>query len=100
MHCTLKIIEKLDDLLDEAEEYVSCSTQHGDDQDLKSAYIDLARCHYDGYEKLRKCAERCVERKSTSGHPHAEAMREMAAWHFDKFDERAAKVKHKMDQVR
>lgn len=101
MQITLKMIEKLDNLLDEAEEYVKCATQHAhDDNDLKAAYLDLARCHYDGYEKLSKIAERAVDRKATNMGERGLALKEMAEWHKDKFDERAHKIKTKMDNAR
>lgn len=100
MHVTLKTMEKLDDLLDEADEYVTCATAHADDHDLKSAYLDLARCHYDGYEKLAKIAERSVERKASAGGEKAQVVREMAQWHLDKFADRASKIKMRLDQVR
>lgn len=101
MQVTLKMIEKMDNLLDETDEYIKCANQHADDSDLKSAYISLAKCHYDGYEKLMHCCERAVERKS-QGMPgeKGEAIREMAGWHKDKFDKRAAELKHKLEQVR
>lgn len=99
MQMTLKMVEKLDDLLEEAEEYIQCATMHSDNNELKSAYLDLARCHFDGYEKLSKIAERTVERKS-AGMPDGQAIKQMMEWHKDKFDERASKIKHKMDQVR
>lgn len=99
MHVTLKTIEKLDNLLDEAEEYVKCATAHSDDSELKNTYMDLARCHYDGYEKLAKCVERSVERKA-AGHPEGQAIKEMAGWHMDKFADRASKIKMRMEQAR
>lgn len=99
MQITLKMVEKLDDLLDEADEYIKCATMHADDSELKAAYLDLARCHYDGYEKLSKCAERAIERKSV-GSEHGSAIREMANWHKDKFDKRAMEIKHRLDQAR
>lgn len=99
MQTTLKMVEKLDNLLDETEEYIKCATMHADNSDLKSAYLDLARCHYDGYEKLSKCAERAVERKS-AGLPEGQTIRQMMEWHKDKFDERADRLKKKLDQVR
>lgn len=99
MHVTLKMIEKLDNLLDEANEYITCANAHADDSELKSAYLDLARCHFDGYEKLAKCCERSVERKTQST-PAGDTMRQMYAWHKNKFDERASTIKHKLDQAR
>ena len=99
MQITLKMIDKLDNLLDEADEYVKCATMHADDSELKSAYLDLARCHYEGYEKLSKCCERMVERKA-QGTEHGHSIQEMASWHKDKFDKRAMEIKHKLDQAR
>lgn len=99
MQITLKLVEKMDELLDETDELIKCATMHSDNSDLKSAYIDLARCHYDGYEKLAKVAERCVEQKSANL-PEGTTIRQMMEWHKDKFDERASKLKHKLDQVR
>lgn len=99
MHITLKMVEKLDNLLDEADEYIKCATMHADDTELKSTYLDLARCHYDGYEKLSKCCERMVDRKA-QGTEHGQAIKEMAGWHKDKFDKRAAEIKHRLEQVR
>ena len=101
MHVTLKTIEKLDNLLDEADEYVKCAHAHADDSELKGTYLDLARCHFDGYEKLSKCVERSVDRKAQSMQDgKGEALREMAGWHKDKFDKRAAEIKHRLDQAR
>lgn len=99
MQITLKMVEKLDNLLDEADEYIKCATMHADDSDLKDAYISLAKCHYDGYEKLSKCCERTVERKA-QGSEHGHAIQEMAMWHKDKFDKRAMEIKHKLDNMR
>lgn len=99
MQICLKMMEKLDDLLNEADEYVQCATQHSDDNELKSAYLDLARCHYDGYEKLSKCAERMADRKA-QGHQDGHAIREMVGWHKNRYEERASKIKHKLDQAR
>lgn len=99
MHITLKMIEKLDNLLDETDEYIKCATTHSDDSDLKSAYIDLARCHYEGYEKLIKCCERAVDKKSEhmqEGH----FIKQMADWHIDKFNKRAVEIKIRLDQLR
>lgn len=99
MQVTLKMLEKLDNLLDETEEYIKCATMHSDDSDLKSAYLDLTRCHYDGYEKLSKCAERSIERKA-AGMPEGQTFRQMVEWHKDKFDDRAAHLKTKLEQAR
>lgn len=99
MQVTLKMIEKLDNLLDEADEYVQCATMHTDDSELKNTYLDLARCHYDGYEKLSKCCERAVDRKSKTAQ-HGAAIQEMAGWHKNKFDKRAAEIKQRLDQAR
>lgn len=99
MHITLKMIEKLDDLLDETEEYIKCATTQSDDSDLKSAYIDLAKCHFEGYEKLSKCCERAVEKKAEHM-PEGHAIKEMVEWHKDKFTDRAMKIKARLDQIR
>lgn len=99
MQVTLKTIEKLDDLLEEAEEYMECYNKHSDDQELRATYMDLARCHLDGYEKLSKCAERSCERKrQTMG--DSEAYRQMCDWHKAKFEERHAKIKMMMEAAR
>ena len=101
MHTTLKMVEKLDDLLEETDEYIKCAHECTDNPELKSAYMDLARCHYDGFEKLSKCVERTVERKSQMlGEDKGQLMKEMAAWHMNKFTERAAHLKSRMDQMR
>ena len=100
MHVTLKTMEKLDKLLTEADELVTCASTC-DDQELKSIYMDLARCHYDGYEKLSKATERAVDRKANQ-YPgeKGQTIKEMATWHKDKYDERAAKIKMRMDAMR
>lgn len=99
MQIALKMVEKLDDLLDEADEYIKCAMMHSDDSELKSAYLDLARCHYEGYEKLSKCCERMTERKSQNS-DHGHAIKEMVEWHKDKFAKRAMEIKHKLEQAR
>lgn len=99
IYVTMKMIEKLDNLLDEADEYIMCSSAHADDSDLKSAYLDLSRCHLDGYEKLAKCCDHSIERKIQST-PDGDVLRQMYAWHKNKFDERAATIKHKLEQER
>lgn len=100
MHTTLKTMEKLDKLLTEADELITCASIC-DDPELKSIYMDLARCHYDGYEKLSKAGERMVERKTQQmPDEKAQVIREMAAWHKEKYDERAAKIKHRLDSMR
>lgn len=100
MHVTLKTIEKLDDLLDETDEYIKCANAHADDNELKATYLDLARCHFDGYERLSKCAERAVERKAQSGDGIGEGIRQMWGWQKAKFDERAAHLKMRLEQAR
>lgn len=100
MQTTLKMIEKLDNLLDETEEYIKCAKMHSDDNELKSTYVDLARCHYEGYEKLSKCAERIAERKVQNMPDGGRVLREMVDWHKDKFDDRARHIKEKFDQIR
>lgn len=99
MHLTLKTIEKLEALLEEADEYVDCANKAGEDQALRSAYMDLARCHFEGYEKLSQAAERTFDRKRQTM-PEAEVYKEMCDWHKAKFAERAAKVKMKMEHAR
>ena len=99
MHVTLKTIEKLDGLLDEAHEYIECATKHTDDKSLRDIYIDLARCHLEGYEKLSKEAERAFERKAQTM-PEGEIYKQMCDWHKAKFEERYAKIKLMMDQSR
>lgn len=99
MQIALKMVEKLDNLLDEADEYIKCATMHSDDNELKSAYLDLARCHFDGYEKLSKCCERMAERKA-AGSEHGHAIKEMVEWHRDKFTKRAMEIKHKLENAR
>ena len=101
MQVTLKMVEKMDHLLDEAEELTKCATAHSDDSELKSVYLELARCHYDGYEKLARIAETVVDRKAknVSGEK-GQAMREMVDWHKDKYRKRAMEIKKKMEEVR
>lgn len=99
MQIALKMVEKLDNLLDEADEYIKCATMHSDDTELKSAYLDLARCHYEGYEKLSKCCERMAERKAQSSE-HGHSIKEMVEWHRDKFTKRAMEIKHKLENAR
>lgn len=99
MHTMLKMIEKLDNLLDETDEYIMCANAHAENPELKSTYLDLARCHFDGFEKLEKCCERAVEQKAQSM-PDGQVIRQMVGWHKDKFDERAATIKHKLEQAR
>lgn len=99
MHITLKMIEKLDNLLEEAEEYIECATAHSDDSELKRTYVDLATCHYEGYEKLSKYCERAIERKAHNG-TEGQVIKQMADWHRNKFDEKAAKVKRRLEQLR
>lgn len=99
MHVTLKTLEKMDALLDEAHEYIDCARKVSDDPGLKSAYVDLARCHYDGYENLSREAERMMERKRATM-SDGEIYKEMCEWHKDKFDERATKIKQMLEQVR
>lgn len=101
MKVTLKMVEKMDHLLDEAEELAKCATAHADDAELKSVYIDLARCHYDGYERLANIATRVVDRKSQQvGGEKGEVMREMVDWHKDKYRKRAEDVKKKIEEAR
>lgn len=100
MHITLKMMEKLDKLLEESDELITCAST-ADDPELKSIYLDLARCHYDGYEKLSKCAERAVERKAQNmenGQGHA--IKEMVVWHKKKYDDKAEKVYKRLQNAR
>lgn len=99
MHVTLKVVEKMDELLDEAEELTKCATAHTDDSDLKSIYMDLARCHLDGYERLSATARRSIDRKAASQGEKGQVVKEMATWHMDKFDKRAKDIKEKMQKV-
>lgn len=99
MKVTLKTMEKLDDLLDEAEEYIGCAMKHADDSALKMAYLDLARCHYDGYENLSRIAEQSFERKKQTM-PESQIYQEMVGWHKEKFLEKANKVKSALEQAR
>lgn len=99
MQVTLKMVEKMDELLDETEELIKCANMHSDDSELKRVYVDLAMCHYEGYEKLCKVAERTVERKAASL-PEGQTVRQMMEWHKDKFDDRAAKIKNKLEKIR
>lgn len=101
MHITLKMVEKMDNLLSESDELITCANTHTDDTELKSIYMDLARCHFENYEKLSKYCERMVERKA-QGMPdgQGQALKQMAEWHKDKFDERAAKIKMRLQQAR
>lgn len=98
MEHTLNCMEKMDKLLEEAEEYIKCAGET-EDSDLRSAYKDLARCHYDGYENLRRCAEHMVDKKAHS-HPEGQTIKKMADWHMDKYQDKASKIKHKMDSYR
>lgn len=101
MHVTLKTMEKLDNLLDETEEYIKCANAHADDAELKAAYLDLARCHYNGYENLSRVAEQTMDRKTRNmPDDKASVVREMSGWYKDKFTERAAKIKAKMEAAR
>lgn len=101
MQVTLKMVEKMDHLLDEAEELTKCATAHSDDTELKRVYMDLARCHYDGYERLASIAETVVDRKAKNvGGEKGQVMREMVDWHKDKYRKRADQIKKKMDEVR
>lgn len=100
MQVTLKMCEKMDKLLDEAEELVTCANRC-DDSELKSVYLDLARCHYDGYEKLANIATRITDRKAKNvGGETGHAMREVVDWHSDKYRKRADEVRKKMDAAR
>lgn len=98
MEHTLTCMEKMDKLLDETDEYIKCYSQT-DDVDLKNAYDKLARCHYDGYENLRLAADRMVDKKAHSM-PEGQTIKKMADWHLEKYDERAHKIKQKMDNLR
>lgn len=97
MEHTLTCMEKMDKLLDETEDYIKCYS-NTDDVDLKNAYEKLARCHWDGYENMRRAAEAMVDRKSHSM-PDGSVIKKMADWHLDKYDERAHKIKQKMDKL-
>ncbi len=101
MQVTLKLMERLDDLLDETEEYIGCAMKHADDHGLKSAYLDLARCHFDGYERLSKEAMQQEDRKKHNMQgSDSEAYRQMCDWHREKFAKRASKIKMELEQVR
>lgn len=99
MHVTLKVVEKMDNLLDEADELIKCANAHTDDNDLKSIYIDLARCHLDGYERLSNAAQRSIERKAAAQGEKGQAIKEMAHWHMDKFEKRAKEIKEKLNKA-
>lgn len=88
----------MEDLLDETEEYIKCAHE-ADDPDLKSAYHDLARCHFDGFEKLSNCCERAVERKAQHmPDGQRQVVHEMTNWHKEKYDDRAIRIKEKLNQ--
>lgn len=100
MQVTLKMCEKMDHLLDEANELVTCANRC-DDSELKSVYLELARCHYDGYEKLARIANTITDRKAKNvGGETGHAMREVVDWHKDKYRKRAEEIKHKIDEAR
>lgn len=100
MQVTLKMCEKMDHLLDEAEELTTCAMRC-DDADLKAVYLDLARCHFDGYEKLARIAGSITERKAQNvGGEKGQVMREMVDWHKDKYRKRAEEIKKKMEEAR
>ena len=101
MQVTLKMVEKMNHLLDEAKELTKCATAHSDDSELKSVYLELARCHYEGYEKLARIADKVIERKSNNvSGEKGQAMREMVDWHKDKYRKRAEDIKRKMEEAR
>ena len=101
MQVTLKMVEKMDHLLDEAEELAKCATAHSDDTELKSVYLELARCHYDGYEKLARIASTVTDRKARNvGGEKGQVMREMVDWHKDKYRKRAEDIKRKIEEAR
>lgn len=97
MQTTLKMVEKMDNLLNEADDYIKCATMHADDQRLKKIYLDLARCHFSGFQDIEAYCLQAAEKKA-SEKPES-GIREMVGWHKDKFDERAATIKHKLDQA-
>lgn len=99
MHRTLMMVEKMDDLLDETEEYINCAIETTDCPDLKETFVKLAKCHYDGYENMMHTAERIVEDKVKT-HPHGETVNEMMAWHKKKFHDRAHKLKIRLAEIR
>lgn len=98
MEHTLTCIEKMDGLLKETDEYIKCS-MHAEDSDIKSAYRDLAECHYNGYENLRRAADRMVDKKVHS-HPDGSYLKKMADWHLEKYDDKAQHLKKKLDNLR
>lgn len=101
MQVTLKMVERMDHLLDETEELLKCANAHSDDSELKRVYMDLARCHYDGYENLARIADTVTERKAKNvGGEKGQVMREMVDWHKDKFRKRADEIKKKMEETR
>lgn len=100
MEVTLKAVEKLDTLLDEAEEYIECATVHAGDHELKSVYIDLARCHLEGFEKLNNCIKRSVDKKMHEGHQDGHTAAKMFHWYHEKFEKRYKELKEKIDQAR
>lgn len=99
MERTLMMVEKMDDLLDETEEYIDCASKTVDCPELKETFLKLAKCHYDGYENMMRTAERIVEDKIKT-HPHGGTINEMMHWHQKKFDDRAHKLKEKMSAIR
>lgn len=100
MQVTMKMCEKMDHLLDETEELVTCANRC-DDTELKAIYMDLARCHFDGYEKLARMASMITDRKAKNvGGEKGQVMREMVDWHKDKYRKRAEDIRKKMDEAR
>lgn len=99
MHITLKMVEKMDRLLEETEDYIKCANMHSDDQQLKKIYLDLARCHFDGFENLEQYCVKAAEQKAAQNPDH-KILQEMVGWHKDRFDEKAATIKHKLDNAR
>lgn len=100
MLVTLKMCDKMDHLLDETDELVTCANRC-DDVDLKAIYMDLARCHFDGYEKLARMANTITERKAKNlGGEKGQFIREMVDIHKDKYRKRAEDIRKKMDEAR
>lgn len=100
MEITLNAVEKLDCLLDEAKEYITCATAHADDHELKSVYLDLARCHLEGFEKLNNCIKRSVDRKMHEGHQDGTVAAKMFHWYHEKFEKRYKELKEELERAR
>lgn len=99
MQITLKMMEKMDHLLDETEQYLECANRDADNSELRAAYMDLARCHFDGYKKLARCADHACEQKRHQMQD-GETYRQMVTWHKDKFEKKAEGIEQRMSKMK